>query len=353
MAGEEIAFHFIIAGVLWSLLAFFAYGYLQELAVWKAYVLKIALQLPASIPNPLVWARASYCVMVYPMMSFRVFKRFWINHGFKFVLLVGTLCYTWNVWTETLADDPFTIVGVAASATSKEIGSACRKGGRALHPDKHPGDEERIRPLFERHTRACKLLKDDKARKKYIKYGVFPKKDQKDGEVASSQFTGGTVLQVGGGSYILSFCAYFLLFCGLPSIVLVNIGGLIYDKETQIENGVNDCKAISEDMQGILALSSDGKSWSTGVMSSLFIDCADIGLEMSLAEFSEAKARVKEISTSKARSLDTLQSCYIDRVALWKRDAKPSEDAVKSKLASIDKKITDTLNSLNKAGKSQ
>jgi len=134
-------------------------------------------------------------VPLYTPLSLRIAKRFFINHGFKMVFMFAFMTYTWNVWSESLMvphsllflfifvsfhhlasmmlinislqqDDPFTIVGVSPSATPKEIRKACRRGSLALHPDKHPGNEDYIRPQFEKHTRACKVLNDDKLKDK-------------------------------------------------------------------------------------------------------------------------------------------------------------------------------------------
>jgi len=340
MGAEDIAFHFIIAGVLWALCVYFMYGYFEQLDEIKSSIKSLMLSIPASVPNPLVWTRASYCFLGYPLMAFRVFKRFWLCHGFKLVFLAATCIYTWNVWTETLNDDPFTIVGVSPSATNKEINRACRNGSLKLHPDKHPGQEEKIRPLFEKHTRACKLLKDDKARNKYIKYGIFPKKDQKDQDVAESgtPFTAGAILQVGGGSFLLSCAFYFLLFAGVPAIILNHIGDVIYDDETKLENNINECKAISDDMHALCKVRDD-YSWSCGRLNSLFIDCAEIFLVTGQAEFMANKARVKSLSTSQSKTLDTLFNSHIQLFYEWKKGSKPTDDAAKRKMDRLNSDI--------------
>merc|ERR1719240_2568028 len=126
--------------------------------------------------------------------------------------MIGFFAYTWNVWNASLSDDPFTIVGVSPSADAKAVRKACRTGSRKLHPDKHPGREEEIRPLFEKHTRACKVLNDPKLRERYIKWGTLPRNDKETGGEIAQGMSGPSILSVGGGGIVLSSCFYFLVF---------------------------------------------------------------------------------------------------------------------------------------------
>merc|ERR1711934_399777 len=185
MAGSsELALHYLLVAVGLGFFSYFAYGYAQNAKEIFATVKSIGLRIPPTVGNPLAYARVTLVVPLYTTLTVRVVKRFMINHGFKLVFMIGFSAYTWNVWTESLADDPFTIVGVSPSASASQIRKACRRGSLQLHPDKHPGQEELIRPKFEKHTRACKLLNDPKLKEKYIKWGALPKRDQKDGEAA-------------------------------------------------------------------------------------------------------------------------------------------------------------------------
>jgi len=341
MAAEELAFQYLIVGVLLSITTYWLHGYLQNSDELKDSFMTLAMQLPASVPNPLVYTRILYCFTTKPATTFRVVKRFWLNHGFKLVLMSITLMYTGNVWSETLSDDPFTIVGVSPSASAKDIRRACRNGSLKLHPDKHPGEEEKIRPQFEKHTRSCKLLNDPKAKSKYIKYGVWPKKEQKDGEVAGATggFTASTILQAGGGSYLLTFLVYFLMAVGIPSLVLENIGSVVYDDETRLDNAITECKSLSDDMLSL---------YGSAKMSSLFIDIADLYLITAQAETKDAKERIKEFNPKMAKNFESLLGHHMERYAMWQAGVKKDDSAAGKKLEKVEAKIEEARGALDK-----
>ena len=73
--------------------------------------------------------------------------------------------------------DYYKILGIAKSATEKEIKSAYRKMARKYHPDLNPDDKEAERK-FKEINEANEVLSDPENRKKYDKYG----KDWKQGE---------------------------------------------------------------------------------------------------------------------------------------------------------------------------
>jgi len=345
MAAEELAFHYIIVFVWMALSAWICLGFLSDKDYLMGAVKGGVLRIPTSVPNPLVWTRASYVSLGFPVLSFRVVKRFSLKYGFKLVFLSAFLLYTWNVWTETLADDPFTIVGVSPSASASQIRRACRQGSLKLHPDKHPGQEEQIRPKFEKHTRACKLLNDPKLKEKYIKWGALPKRDQKDGEAAAAVEGGVSmnILQVGGGSYLLSAMVYLLLLVGTPAYILDNVGDYIYDDAAQLESSIADCKALSEDMKAL---------YKCAPLSSLFLDLAELYLVVAQAEYLDAKARAASAPRT-VSSLNSLLTQHQARFYTWKAGNPTLADAEKmdAKSLKLDKAIATSSEALDKRSK--
>jgi curved DNA-binding protein CbpA len=277
-----------------------------------------------------VYGRVTLVVPLYSSLSMRVFKRFWVLHGFKAIFMVVFFCYARNVYNESLSDDPFTIVGVSTSATQAQVRRACRQGSLKLHPDKHPGKEDQIRPLFEKHTNACKILNNKEKRAKYVKWGTLPKGDQKQG---GESIDTPTFSKMAGGGGMLSMAIYFLLFVGVPSTALYHAGDFLSDTDTLLAKLEADCKALNDNM---IAL------YKYNHFSGLFLDIAELYLETAQAEFKENKLAAKDLlaKTGNHRGgsiLDSLEGHHATRFAMWKNNAKP-EDAATEK---IDKKITE------------
>lgn len=65
-----------------------------------------------------------------------------------------------------MADDPYRILGVPASATQDEIRKAYRKLAKALHPDLHPGDDAKLAE-FKAVSAAHDLLGDPEKRRRF------------------------------------------------------------------------------------------------------------------------------------------------------------------------------------------
>lgn len=63
--------------------------------------------------------------------------------------------------------DPYEILGLSPSASSRDIKSAYRKLSLILHPDKETGDEK----AFMKLSKAYQALTDEEARKNWEKYG--------------------------------------------------------------------------------------------------------------------------------------------------------------------------------------
>src|ERR1700689_502604 len=66
--------------------------------------------------------------------------------------------------------DYYEILGVARSASGKEIAEAYRKLAIRFHPDKNPGDEEAI-IRFKEGAEAFEVLHDQKRRERYDRFG--------------------------------------------------------------------------------------------------------------------------------------------------------------------------------------
>lgn len=330
MAGTDLAFQYIIVAFG---LSFFVYQLYQYITNWSSIfssLKNIAMKIPPSLANPLVYGRVTLVVPLYSGLSLRVFKRFWVLHGFKAIFMLVFFCYARNVYNETLSDDPFTIVGVSTSATQAQVRRACRQGSLKLHPDKHPGKETEIRPLFEKHTNACKILNNKEKRAKYVKWGILPKRDQKQG---GESMEAPTFNKMAGGGGLLSMAIYFLVFIGAPSTVLYHAGDFLSDSDTLLAKLEADCKALNDNM---IAL------YKYNHFSGLFVDIAELYLETAQAEFKENKLAAKDLlaKTGNHRGgsiLDSLEGHHATRFAMWQKNAKP-EDAATEK---IDKKITE------------
>src|ERR1700688_2036668 len=65
-----------------------------------------------------------------------------------------------------MADDPYTLLGVARTATSGEIRAAYRKLAKKHHPDLNPGNKK-AEDLFKRVSAANDLLSDPEKRARY------------------------------------------------------------------------------------------------------------------------------------------------------------------------------------------
>ncbi len=73
-----------------------------------------------------------------------------------------------------MVNDPFSVLGVSASASEDEIKSAYRKLAKKYHPDVHPGDhtaEAKMREINEAYSEALKIKKNGGA---YNPFGSRP-----------------------------------------------------------------------------------------------------------------------------------------------------------------------------------
>lgn len=98
-----------------------------------------------------------------------------------------------------MASNFYDILGVARSASEKEIRSAYRKLARKFHPDVNPGNAT-AEARFKEINAAHEVLSDPDKRRKYDKYGDrWEMADQID-EMQRQQAAGGGFARGGGGS---------------------------------------------------------------------------------------------------------------------------------------------------------
>lgn len=271
--------------------------------------------------NPLCTARITLIVPLYASLTTRIFKRFWVYYGFKAIFMVVFFFYASNVWSESLSDDPFTIVGVSTSASPSAVRRACRQGSLKLHPDKHPGKEEQIRPLFEKHTRACKILNNKDLRAKYVKWGTLPKSDQKTG---GAEIETPSMIKVGGGGGMLTYGIYFLVLVALPCTVLYHVGDFISDSESLLKKIAADCKSLNNNMNAL---------YTYDRFSSTFLDVAELYLLTAQAELKCNKIKAQEIlsandNASRGSILNSLEGFHASRFDKWLNFEKKDSPAV-------------------------
>jgi len=342
MADEGLAFQYIIVAMGMTFFAYFAYGYFMDRKQISGVFKALALKGVPTVSNPLFYPRLTLLVPLYHSLSIRIFKRFWINHGFKAIFMFAFLLYARNVWNESLAEDPFTIVGVSTSATAAAVRRACRQGALKLHPDKHPGQEDVMRPQFERHARACKVLNNKELRKKYEKWGALPKADKGTGgeEAAATP----TLLKIGGGGGFLSMMIYFLVFVGLPSTVLYHVGDFISDDDAKLAKIASDAKTLNQNLKDL---------YHYGRFGDLFLDPCELYISTALAELVDNRAMAKELNARGSSVLNSLLEKHQGRYELWLAREKTSkkDDEKAAAVKKIDAQIDQAAGAIDNVTK--
>ena len=95
--------------------------------------------------------------------------------------------------------DYYSTLGVAKTATEKEIKAAYRKLARKLHPDVNPGDKA-SESKFKEINEAYEVLGDPEKRKKYDELGAnWRMYEQAQAQGGANPFAGGWNVNMGGG----------------------------------------------------------------------------------------------------------------------------------------------------------
>jgi curved DNA-binding protein len=94
--------------------------------------------------------------------------------------------------------DYYTTLGVAKTATEKDIKQAFRRLARKFHPDVNPGDKS-AEAKFKEINEAYEVLGDPEKRKKYDELGANWRMYEQAGAQGGSPFGGGWNVNVGGG----------------------------------------------------------------------------------------------------------------------------------------------------------
>src|ERR671936_3038110 len=97
--------------------------------------------------------------------------------------------------------DYYTTLGVAKTATEKEIKQSYRKLARKFHPDVNPGDKS-AEAKFKEINEAYEVLGDPAKRKKYDELGANWRLYEQAGAGAGPGFAGA---QPGGGAWNVHF----------------------------------------------------------------------------------------------------------------------------------------------------
>eukprot|EP00656_Telonema_subtile_P018782 TRINITY_DN20194_c0_g1_i1.p1 TRINITY_DN20194_c0_g1~~TRINITY_DN20194_c0_g1_i1.p1 ORF type:complete len:348 (-),score=94.01 TRINITY_DN20194_c0_g1_i1:133-1176(-) len=315
MAGEGLAVQYLMTMMFMGISSWFFFGYVAHLpeVFSKGSVMALKLLNPGWLPRVMI------VVPAYFSLTLRGGLRMWSKHGFRICFMLVTLVYLSATLGAATKDDPYSVVGASSSSTTKQIRKLCRKKSLEYHPDKNPGNEDGVRPMFELVSRSCKTLTDPKKKSAYDRFGVVDKEETK-GEDEQNVITG----HLGWLSAILF---YATLGLGLPVALIYNYGHIVKSEEDRMETAVSSAKSLHEDL---LAL------YQYGHFGSATLDCAELYLNLGKWELIDQAAVIKEITVgSKSSKISSLANAHADRHALWLMNRKNDDQ----KVIAADKKL--------------
>lgn len=129
---------------------------------------------------------------------------------------------------------------------------------------------------------------------------------------------------IGGG--FTSILVYFLVLVGLPSMIAYNFGHHFQDEDAQLAGVISTCKALNANLVSL---------YTYDHLNSLFLDIAELYINVATDEFNDAKAHAKELNPRRAAILDSLAQAHSQRTAHWMESVAKDD----SKCTKLDAKI--------------
>merc|ERR1712166_56334 len=287
----------IFMGYFWSL---------KDLAQ-QASVIALKLLNPGWLP------RVMMVLPAYFSLTLRAILRFWVKHGFAVSFMLVTLVSLSATLGAATQDDPYTVIGASSSTTTKQIRKLCRKKSLEFHPDKHPGHEEEVRPIFERIARSCKTLADPKKKSAYDRFGIV------DDDTASQQ-ADPTMSLTWHLGWFGSLVFYSTLCVGFPITLVYNYASGLKSTEDQVSCAVSSAKSLHGDLLALYEYPHFG---------SATLDCAQLYLALGKWELDDQASILKESHNSVWSSkISSLSNAHAQRHGLWLARAKADDKRV-------------------------
>lgn len=303
----DMAVQYLLTLLFIGISARFLMGYVWHLRAFCSQAAIVAIKLL----NPGWLPRVMIVVPAYFNLTLRGALRLWVRHGFAISFMLLTLVYLSTTMGAATRDDPYTVIGASSSSTTKQIRKLCRLKSLETHPDKHPGREDEIRPLFERISRSCKMLSDPKKKSAYDRFGIVEHDEgsQPNRSMSATSHLGwfGTLL------------FYSTLCLGLPVCLVYKYGWMLKSQEDTIEAAVTTSKSIHHDLMALYEYSHFG---------SVTLDCAELYLALGKWELDDQAAILKQMPGSKAAKINSLINAHSERHGLWLDRAKPDDKRV-------------------------
>jgi len=317
---ENLAIQYLCTFAALALSFYFFCGYAFSIPQIFSTGLVMALKLL----NPGWFPRALAIVNAYFSLTLRGSLRMWVKHVIKVLFIVIALSYCWSTLSVANRDDPYTVIGATASSSPKEIRKLCRRQSLKYHPDKHPGQEDEVRPLFERVARACKTLNDPKKRAKFERFGIVESE-----EVQGS--TGGTGATAHLGWFTTALF-YLWVLGGVPVALIYNYSHVFTGAEGRLASAMSSAEGLHNDMMCLYKYSHFGVAT---------LDFCELYLHLARWELEEQCKIVKQVSAAKTASkLRSLCEAHDQRMALWLDGATDDEkNPLKKKLEAANKKL--------------